>query len=160
MIFDVVPWKRSNSKQVVKSAGISTGQCLLKSQEQHSHENTALDAGKLASQEGADTVSSAGIGIYGFWSLLHQDELRYPHDAHHECRWLCNASPHSPHEAVIFISFWKKNVIVPASVRGTFSSTNWAKQLARIAQGLRGLGRQPCLWVTVGVLPFVLKGRL
>lgn len=140
MIFDVVPWKRSNSKQVVKSAGISTGQCLLKSQEQHSHENTALDAGKLASQEGADTVSSAGIGIYGFWSLLHQDELRYPHDAHHECRWLCNASPHSPHEAVIFISFWQKNVIVPASVRGTFSSTNCAKQLARIAQGLQRSG--------------------
>lgn len=117
-------WKRSNFKQVMRSASISTGQCWLKSQEQHSHENTALDAGKLVFQKGADPGLSAGIGVFGFWSSLHQNELRYHHDTHHKSRCLCDASPHPPppHKAVILISFWQKNVTVLASVRGSFTT--------------------------------------
>lgn len=159
MIFDVVPWKRSNSKQVVKSAGISAGQCLPKSQEQHSHENTALDAGKLAFQEGADTVSSAGIGTCDFWSLLHQDELRYPHDTHHKYKWLCNASPHSPHETVIFISFWQKKLSL-LLLEGLSPLPIGQNSWPGLLRAYRGLGRQPCPQVTVGVLPFAIQGRL
>lgn len=125
----------------MRSASISTGQCLLKSQEQHSHENTALDARKSVFQKGADPVLPAGIGVCGFWSLLHQNELRSYHDTHHKCRCLCNASPHPPHKAGIFISFWQKNVIVLASVRGSFTSAHCrAKQLVRIAQALQKPG--------------------
>lgn len=129
------------------------------------------DAGKLVFQKGADPVPSAGIGVCGFWSLLHQNELRYQHDTRHKCRCLCNASPHPPHKAVIFISFWQKNVIVLASVRGSFTSAHCrAKQLARIAQGLQKSGEAalpvghrgsashcPLKGVSEGSWPFIPK---
>lgn len=155
-------WKRSNSKQVVRSAGITTGQCLLKSQEQHSHENTALDAGKLIIQKGAAPVLSTGTEICDFWSLLCQNELRYHHDTHHKCRCLCNASSHPPQEAVILVSFWQKNVIVLAFVRGSFTSLPSPGQNSwmGLLRAYRNLGRQPCPWVIMGVLPFVLQGNL